>query len=54
MKIHNVFSANLLNKASIDTLRNLLKELLTLVIMYNKPKWEIEDIFDIKNHWYKY
>ena len=50
MKIHNVFYPNLLQKALTDPLTNQVNELPTPVIINNKEKWEVEDIFDTRSH----
>ena len=50
MKICNVIYPNLLQKTSIDLLTNQINKLALLVIINNKEKWEIENIFDIKNY----
>ena len=54
MKIHNVFHLNLLQKASIDPMTNWVNKPPLPVIINNKEKCEIEDIFDARNHQNKF
>lgn len=50
MKIYNIFQPNLLQNTLIDLLINQVNELVLLVIINNEKKWEIEDIFNVKNY----
>lgn len=50
MKIQKVFYLNLLQKTLIDLLIGQINKLALLIIMYNKKKWEVEDILNTKNH----
>lgn len=50
MKIHNVFHSNLLWKASIDLLTGQVNKPALPVIIKNKEKWEVENIFDTKSY----
>lgn len=50
MKIYNVFYSNLFQKSIIETLTGQISELLSLIIVNNKHKWEAEDIFNAKSH----
>ena len=54
MKIHNVFHPNLLQKALTDPLTNQINEPPSPVIINNKKKLKLEDIFDTRCHWDKF
>lgn len=49
IKIHNVFHPNLLWKASIDPLIGQVNKPIPSIIINNKEKREVEDIFDIRS-----
>lgn len=53
MKIYNIFYLNLLQKASTNPLINQVNEPISLIIFNNKEKWEIKNIFDMRNLWKK-
>ena len=50
MQIHNVFYPNLLRLAAKNLLPGQHNDLLPPVVVNNKEKWKINDIFDAKKH----
>lgn len=53
IKIHNIFDLNLLYKALIDPLTNQVNKPPLLIIINNKKKWEVKDIFDTRSYYNK-
>ena len=49
IKIYNVFYPNLFQKASTNPLKGQVNEPASPVIINNKEKWEVEDIFDARS-----
>lgn len=50
MQIHNVFHPNLLKLATKDLLLSQYKNFLPPVVVNDKNKWEVDNIFDAKKH----
>ena len=49
IKIHNIFHLNLLWKASTNPLTSQLNQSAPPVIINNKEKWEVKNIFDARS-----
>lgn len=49
MKIHNVFHPNFLGKASIDLCTGYVNKPTLAVIVNNKEKWKVEEIFNARS-----
>ena len=53
MKIYNVFHPNLLQKTFTNLLTGQVNKSVLLVIMNNKEKRKMKNIFNAKNYWNK-
>ena len=50
IKIYKIFHPNLLQKALINLLTGQVNKPGLPIIINNKKKWEVENIFDVRNY----